>query len=182
MLQVLIWTSWMHIRRSRCIFRSGFPNPEGLNVYRKCHICVRVRPRRGRIFSLFNFFYKHLMPLASKPSVGNQKECRFSPRCQFGLKKGVGWVPAVGLEQKRVSVYSPLSVWIKKGCRLSSRSWFGMKKYTFSFPADGLNKTNVISTNSCRGVMPNFLPAGRLGFGISLLMRPWNKFRVTSHR
>jgi len=49
----------------------------------------------------------------------------------YEIKKILILAPADGLEQKRVSVYSPLSVWTKKECRLSSRSWFGMKKYTF---------------------------------------------------
>ena len=69
-----------------------------------------------------------------------------SSRNRIGDKNSIGLSPAVGLEPKRVLVYSPLSVWAKKECRLSSRIGFGMKKYTFWFPADGLNKISVWST------------------------------------
>jgi len=75
-----------------------FSNPAGLYVYRKWNNGGNVRPRRGRIFHCSYVFYKHLMPLASKPSVWNQKVSHFIPRCQFGVKKSIGWAPAVSLE------------------------------------------------------------------------------------
>lgn len=56
---------------------------------------------------------------------------QFSTKSSYVLietKKGDDLIPAVGLEQKRMSADSPQLVWDKKECRLSSRYKFGIKR------------------------------------------------------